>query len=87
MTNKEKEFLSRLLEMASDEFSNHGCNDVPDDMLNIFTDTEKKSLIKEYQKYNNDPDTTEDSELLLEDFDCTPDWAWMSFFAQKLRDE
>lgn len=28
MTIKEKELAAKMLELASEEFSNHGCNDV-----------------------------------------------------------
>ncbi|HWY33966.1 MAG TPA: hypothetical protein VNX68_04925 [Nitrosopumilaceae archaeon] len=89
MTKKEKLFLAELLEMASDEFSNHTCNDMPEELLKNFTDKEKESLIKEYHEYNGDPEEIENStsDLLLEDFDCMPDWSWMSFFAYKLKEE
>ena len=33
MNTKEKQLAAKMLKMASDEFSNHGCNDVEDSVL------------------------------------------------------
>ena len=46
MTNKEKLLVSKLLERAGDEFSNHGCNDVDDEWFIDWSKEEMKALDK-----------------------------------------
>jgi hypothetical protein len=47
ITDKEILLISKLLELAGDEFSNHTCNDVPDDWFKDWTKEEKMKLDKE----------------------------------------
>lgn len=82
MTNKERILAARFLEMASERFSCHGCNDVPKEYYIGWTMEERMELVRKYQIQNGeDP----------EEFDPTwvhlPDFALMSYFAHELRRE
>lgn len=46
--------ISKLLEMAGDKFSNHGCNDLPKDFYNGMSETDIKQLYKDYHEWNGD---------------------------------
>lgn len=52
MTDKEKLLASKMLELASDEFSNHGCNDVEDSVYEGWTIEERRQFIKEFHQWN-----------------------------------
>lgn len=79
MTAKDKYLASELLERASEEFANHGCNDFdfPDD----WTEQEKADLIQRYHRWNGDPENFSPKHLFL------PDYAIMRFLAIELRDQ
>lgn len=72
----EYKILARLLEMASDEFSNHGCND-----FEIPNTPENNELVK--QAYLWSSGEIEEFEEDEEDKDTitTYDWILMSYFA------
>lgn len=78
MKSKEIKLISKLLEMASDEFSNHGCNDVEDSFYEGWTIEERIQLVKEFHEYNGDPEEFNENFLYLGDD------ILMSFFAHKL---
>ena len=67
-----------LLELASDKFANHCCNDfyLPDD----WSDDERRELLLAMETANGTP----------EDFDpdqtCVEDWCAMAFLADVLRE-
>jgi hypothetical protein len=44
---------AKMLDLASETFSNHGCNDLDDEVLNIITDEE--TLCKDIREWNGDP--------------------------------
>ena len=50
MTEKEKKLTKDLLEIASDQFSNNGCNDVDDELYNGWTLEERKHKF-EFKKH------------------------------------
>lgn len=81
MTKKEKLFCAMLLDMASDEFANHCCNDLTAAMEACFTADEWDQLNREYHELNGDPEEFRKGHIL------PYDWAWMSFMAGKLRAE
>lgn len=54
----EKKIISKLLKMASEEFSNHGCTDTDEDILNIMSPEEKNEL-----EYNMAKDNGEEEEF------------------------
>jgi hypothetical protein len=77
MTEKERAVAAQLLEMASEEFGNHGCNDW--DFPKGWTKEEKIAFCKEYHEWNGDPEDFDPNFLHL------PDYAVMSFMADKLK--
>lgn len=79
MTQKEKKLAARLLRLASDQFSNHGCNDIDDDLLKDWTDEEKLKLSQSYHDWNGDPEEGED--------EISEDWILMIAIANKLDPE
>lgn len=78
MTKKEKLFISILLEMSGDMFSNKACEDIPNNILNLLTDEEKDKLMKEYHEWNGDPYEYAPGYFMKQ---CSP---WCHFFADKL---
>ena len=78
MTSNEKKLAAHFLEIASNKFANHGCNDVEDSVFSNWTLEERKKFVKEYHEYNGDPDEYDENFLHL------PDFCIMSFLASKL---
>lgn len=73
-------FAAALLEMASEEFSNHGCNDL--DLRPYFPDLwERRTLMAQYHEENGDPEEYDPSKCTF-----THDAAMMSFMAEFLRE-
>lgn len=70
---------SELLELASTEFSYHGCNDLDKSLLGLLSEDEKIQLLNDYHKFNNDIS-------FPNRFESLPDWALMSFIAHKLKE-
>jgi hypothetical protein len=69
---------SRLLARASDEFSNHGCNDMAQSMFLDVSDEEKLQMEQAYNTSNSeDPDD-------YVKFEYIQDWAWMQYLSDKL---
>ena len=72
---------SRLLDMASETYGNHGCNDMDKDMFNGISDEDKLELEKDINRRNSsDPDE-------YCEFDRIPDWWWMAYFADVLAEQ
>ena len=70
-------FVSKLLEIASNQFCNHGCNDLSNDFWEGVSKEEKKLLYKGYHTWNGD----------LEDYnpeqtDYLGDAALMAYFSE-----
>ena len=83
MNKKEKLFVAKLLRMAANEFSNHGCNDLPEECEKLFTKKEWTKMMKDYHEWNGDPEEFEggfESHMLM-------DWLWMDYFANILETE
>ena len=80
MNIKERKLLAYFLELATDEFGNHGCNDVNESVWEDWTLEERRKFVKEFHDYNGDP------EYYIEGFHHIPDYAIMGFFAHKLID-
>jgi len=81
MTGKELKLVADLLDLASDEFSNHGCYDVDDSLYEGWTKKEKTELCKYGCMVNNDPDEYEDGD------EIAFDWVLMYVLAEKIRSE
>jgi hypothetical protein len=80
MNSKEKKLAAEFLNIASEQFSRHVCNDVDDLLFENWTLEERRKFIKEYHEWNGDPEEYDENFLHL------PDWAIMSFLAKKLTD-
>lgn len=78
MTQKEKELTAKMLELASNEFSNHGCNDVEDSVYEGWTLEERRQFVKEFHEWNGDPEEYNENFLHLGDSTL------MSFLGYKL---
>lgn len=80
MNYKEKILASEMLELASDQFAHHGCNDVHDSFYDGWTIEERRKFIKDFHEWNGDPEEYDENFLHI------PDFALMSFLAYKLTD-
>lgn len=78
MTDKQKLLAAKLLRLASDDFSNHGCNELDSDTFDGWTDAEKADLLFELRSCNNDPEI---------EVEYVGDSGLMDFFAWKLECE
>ena len=70
---------AEMLELASDEFSNHGCNDwdFPDD----WTIDERRELVRAIYQDNGDPQNFDPDRL------CAMDYQVMRFLARRLKSQ
>lgn len=82
MTDKEKMLVVKLLDMASDEFSNHGCNDFDLREQSDLTTEEMVNFDKAWHEWNGDPEEHEPERAHFQ-----TDWALMRYFADRLRKE
>ena len=79
MKPKEKILAADLLELASDEFCNHGCNDLDKSFFKNWTKEEKQTLSKEYHEWNGDPENDGGNIFYIGDSSL------MSYLAYKLK--
>lgn len=54
ITKKQLELAAKMLELASDQFSNHGCNDLEESFFDGWSLEEKEEIAKEYFEWNGD---------------------------------
>ncbi len=76
-TQKDLELAANLLRLAADEFSNHGCNDIDDDLLKDWTDQEQEQLCKDYEQWNSGMNPEEGDKI-------NEDWILMYAIANRL---
>ena len=77
ITKKQLLLAAKMLELASDQFTNHGCNDVEESIFNDWTLEEKEAFAKEYFEWNGD-EQEDRTHLHIGDSEI------MSFLAEKL---
>ena len=80
MSKAEKILAAMFLRLASDEFSNHGCNDMDAAMVAHIGQSDRERMAGMYNGFNNsisDPIG----------FDAIPDYAWMRLLSERLMDE
>ena len=77
MNKRELELAATLLEMASDKFSNHGCNDF--DLPESWTQAECDEFTLAMSTWNGDPENHEPGRRM------TMDWYVMSYLAAMLK--
>jgi len=78
------QLAAQLLELASDRFSCHSCNDfkLPD-----WTPAERRQLALDFEEWNGDKEWLEQLQALPEgdsEFDCFSDSSLMSYLVDKL---
>lgn len=73
--------ISLLLDMADNQFSNHGCNDLFDEFWSQagLTEEDKRKLMQEMREYNNPDDEWP------ERLESVGDSSLMGFYAAKLK--
>ena len=69
---------SKLLDQASDQFSNHGCNDLDKEVLKVITDED--GITEGIREYFND-------EGYPENVSQVADWSLMDYISYKLKEE
>lgn len=79
MKSKEEMLAAKMLDLASDEFSNHGCNDVEESVYEGWTLDERKQFVKEFWEWNGSPEDYDEKFLHLQDHSI------MAFLAFKLK--
>ena len=83
MTPGERKIAAKLLRMAADEFSSHGCNDF--DLTEVIPDqAERDALVRAYHGWNGDPE--EYYEAGSRDYRLM-DWMLMDFMAALMEEE
>lgn len=80
LNDTDRRLISKLLEMASDTYSNHGCNDFNVAEEAGFTKKENARLREGLTNWSGDDDLSED----LDDTDHI-DWMLMGYYADKLK--
>jgi hypothetical protein len=80
MTRAEKLLASRLLDLASDEFHEHGCNDMPKEMFAGISEAEVKEMVAGWNKFNE----FEGDPLPLMNIG---DDGWMEYLAHRLAED
>lgn len=70
---------SKMLELASNEFVNHGCNDLDEEVTNLIAD--EKTICEDIKKWNGDPECE-----WPEGVNLVSDHALMSYLAHKLKE-
>ncbi len=81
MNDKYKKLIVKLLDMASQEFSFHGCNDLPSGFFNDWSTEEMKVLVKDLHVFNCDSDNYDENNLYISD------WNLMGYMATLLPNE
>jgi hypothetical protein len=82
MTHLEKRLAANLLNLAADEFSNHGCNDF--DLFKFMTPEEALDLQRAMHAWNGDP---EEAPATPQEARWGQDSFLMRYFAAKLQKE
>lgn len=74
MTKAEMLLAARLLEMAGESFSNHGCNDMEPNMFTGISLADRDSMAKGFEQYNGE----------YVPLAHIGDDSWMNYLADKL---
>lgn len=69
----------KMLDMASDEFSNHGCNDLSKDVIEIASPD--PNFLADYKKWYGSDDGYPES------LDSIPDYGIMDYLVHKIDEE
>ena len=72
LTEQQLKLIDHFLDELEDSQSNACCNDLPNELVEMFTEEEGKAIAEEYAKYNN-PEEPEGPNWPLPDF-CLVSW-------------
>ncbi|HEX3640169.1 MAG TPA: hypothetical protein VHV10_02645 [Ktedonobacteraceae bacterium] len=86
LTDAEAKLLIELLKLASDSFSNHGCNDF-DLTKSVPALEDRRALMKSYNDYNGSPEDFEDDELHGSQHDFHIDSALMGYLTHRIEEQ
>ena len=87
LTPTERRLAALLLEMASDKFSNHGCDDFRlDEQGGMESREDRRNLVLAMERWNGDKEELKRLEEMPDSFEFTyvPDWYLMSYLAARL---
>lgn len=82
MTQNQKNLAAKLLGISSEEFSNHGCNDLDEGTFKDWTTAEKAEFLLAGKYWNG-----ADLEISIEDIETIPDWMAMDILAYQLKND
>ena len=78
LTKQDLLLVGKLLEMASETYSNHECNDLSEDILSLISD--EKTLCEEIREWIGDSDCPQKADWIGDD-------TLMSFLSDKILKE
>jgi len=78
ISKKELALAAKMLELASEQFDNNGCNDVDENVYEGWTLEERQKFVKDFHEWNYSPEEYDETFLHLGDSTI------MSFLASKL---
>lgn len=87
MTPNELKLAATLLLMASEEYGNHGCNDLDRELLDGFSEQEKRQLVYDFYVFNGEPEVVpEVHDINPAEAYRLPDYCFMGLMAHKLNE-
>lgn len=86
LTKTEQALAATLLDLAADQFGNHGCNDFRLDKA-IPDPDERRQFVRAMHEWNGDLEEAEEEGWLDGDNEWEMDWYLMNFLAARLRGE
>lgn len=84
MTKQEMQIASNLLEIASDTFSNHGCNDF--ELPNTQETIDLLNAMEKWSAHGGEPEEVHVFDPLRKTV-CTYDWLLMKYLAARLNED
>lgn len=81
INKKELSLVYKMLELASEQFSNNVCNDVDENFYDGWALEERQNFVKEFHEWNGDPEEYDENFLNLGDSMI------MSFLAHKVKSQ
>jgi hypothetical protein len=86
LTDTEAKVLAELLELASDQFANHGCSDF--ELGKVIPDLEeRRKLMKSYNNYNGSPEDFEDDVKHGSKFELENDAGLMGYLTDRVKEQ
>lgn len=86
LTDTQAKLLVELLELSSDQFSNHGCNDF-DLTKSIPELADRRELMRTYNEHNGSPEDFEYDDEHGSEFKDASDAAMMGYLADRVKEQ